>query len=228
LQSLAQGGDVVRTPGSGHRGFTLLEVAVTVAIALIVAGLVVFRFDARPGRVASKGLELLGVVSGARLQALASGNEVSVMVFPQARRIVVYEDDGTDGEDFYDDASAVNFETYDPFVPRTANGSVVHDVVDFGTEVDIGPPTGWAPATMPAPFDGIDIRVDCGFCLGPNRRGAIVFDSLGAVRFQADNGPPLRRPKGASFTLTGDGVTPLRSVVVAAPFGVPRLFEPPP
>jgi hypothetical protein len=201
---------------------------VTVAIALTVAGLVVFAFNARDRRVnvASQGLELLGIVSGARLQALASGNEVSVMLFPDARRIIVYED-ATD--DLYDPAAALHFENYNPLRLPTSAGSTVLDFIDFGTAVDIGPPTGWGVGTtMPAPFDGIDLGTGCGFCLGPNRRGAIVFDSLGGVRFQARNGAPLPLPKGASFTLTPDGTTPVRSVVVAAPTGAARLFEPRP
>jgi prepilin-type N-terminal cleavage/methylation domain-containing protein len=192
-----------------RRGFTLIELMVVVAIVagVAVAGYAAFGRSSPRKKVEGFALELRALLHGARQTALATGPRVVVMVFPDQQsgytgrgRLILYEDGDFD---FFSAAAAVSFDGYDPATTAAGPRSQVLDVVDLPSQVVIGPATGQgAAAVMPAPFDGIPINVDCAFCTGTGRRGAIVFDPLGSVTFQDANGPPLAFPKGASLSVT--------------------------
>jgi hypothetical protein len=67
-----------------HRGFTLIEAAVVMAIIIVLGGMAVSSFSRQRPRanLNSAASELQSTVHGARQQALATGHDVWVMVFP--------------------------------------------------------------------------------------------------------------------------------------------------
>jgi type II secretory pathway pseudopilin PulG len=203
-----------------------------VGILGIVTAIGYFGFGAqRPRQELNRfALELRALLHGARQSALASGRQVVVMVFPDhpndlggTGRIVLYEDGDFD---FFSSAAAVNFEGYDPAAPGPSGPrSQVLDVVDLPSRVVVGPSTGMGPgAVMPAPFGGIAIDVDCAFCTGAGRRGAVVFDPRGAVTFHDRNAAALALPVGASLSLTAPESQETRTIAIAAATGAMRTL----
>jgi len=207
-------------------GFTLVEMMVVIAVVAVVAAMGYALFGRQQPRQQLSGfaLELRGLLHGARQTAFATGHRVVVMVFPDQvqglrgqGRLILYEDGDFD---FFSDAAAINFAGYDPTTSVAGPRSQALDVVDLPGQVVVGPPTGQgATAIMPAPFDGIPINVDCAFCLGADRRGAVVFDPLGSVTFQDRNGPPLALPKGASLSITAPDAGEVRTIAIVAANG---------
>jgi prepilin-type N-terminal cleavage/methylation domain-containing protein len=191
-----------------RRGFTLVELAVVVAIVCVVAALAgasLARLRPR-AHLANTASELQALLRGARQAALASGRDVVVMFFPSAvtpegtGRVIVYED-GT--FDFFSDAPAVNFDDYDPLVLRVGARGDVLSTLDFPASVGVGPANGLgASATLNAPYDGIVVSRDCSFCRPDgDRRGAVRFDGRGRATFHQANGAPAPS-KGASVSVT--------------------------
>lgn len=209
------------------RGFTLIEMMLTVALIGILAALAWSSLSRQRPRHTLSGffVELRALVHSARQNAFATGQRTLVLVFPNQGggggigRIVVYQDGDAS---FFSSDAAVNFEGFAPSSPSAgANGRIV-DVVDFPAHVTVGPPAGHgAGAVMAAPFDGIALDRACGFCAGagPAARGAIAFEPTGAATFYAGNGAPLDLPAGASLSLTADELAEIRTLAVAAPTG---------
>jgi prepilin-type N-terminal cleavage/methylation domain-containing protein len=205
------------------RGFTLVEILVTVLLVAVGAALVIWGFGAQKERekLRSASLELRGALLQARGQALSSGNRVVVMLFPSfvtdsrgaQGRLIIYEDgDAT----FFDGTILPNFETYDPATTAAGPRSQVVDTMDLPFLVSVGPPDGWGAGTMaPAPYSGIALDRACAFCTGPNGRGAIVFDPVGTASFYAGNGPALPLP-GAALSLTARDTAEVKTVLVGA------------
>lgn len=203
------------------RGFTLIEVTVTVALVAIGVALVVWGFGSQKERERLRGasLELRGVLLQARQSALASGNRVVVMAFPSfvtdARgsqgRFIIYEDG--DG-DFFSPTAVVNFDGYDPASTAAGSRSQVIDTMDLPFLVSLGPPDGWGPGqSAPAPYAAIALDKPCAFCTGTGARGAIVFDPVGTVSFYDRNGPALALP-GAALSLTARDTGEVKTVLV--------------
>jgi prepilin-type N-terminal cleavage/methylation domain-containing protein len=180
-------------PTSAH-GFTLIELAIVVAIMAALAAIAwsnIWRLRPR-AQLADASSELVALVHGARQHALATGNDVAVMFFPNYAgpgskgRVVVYEDGDAS---LFSDAAAVNFANYDAAaLPRAGRSTVVADY-DLPSNIEVGPTAGaGASAVLVAPLAGIPINVDCSFCgAGGDRRGAIRFDSRGRAHFYSGN-----------------------------------------
>jgi prepilin-type N-terminal cleavage/methylation domain-containing protein len=208
-------------PNRSPRGFTLIEVMVTVALVAIGAALVVWGFGSQKERERLRGtsLELRGALLQARQSALASGNRVVVMLFPDfvtdsngaQGRLIIYEDgDAT----FFNAAATVNFGGYDPASTAAGPRSQVVDTMDLPFLVSVGPADGWGPGTKaPAPYSAIALDKACAFCTGANSRGAIVFDPVGTVSFYDANGPALALP-GAALSLTARDTSEVKTVLV--------------
>lgn len=204
------------------RGFTLIEIMVTVALVAIGAALAIWGFGSQKEREKLRGasLELRGVLLQARQQALSSGNRVVVMAFPNfvtdrngsQGRFIIYEDGDSD---FFSSSAAVNFGGYDPGTTVAGPRSQVIDTMDLPFLVSLGPPDGWGPGkTAPAPYAAIALDKPCAFCTGAGSRGAIVFDPVGTVSFYDRNdGPALALP-GAALSLTARDTGEVKTVLV--------------
>lgn len=186
------------------RGFTLIEMAVVIAIAGVVAALAVISLErAKPrSRFATTATELHALLRNARLNALQTGNATIVLFFPEyanrqdgVGRVVVLEDAaGT----FFTAGAVPNFSGYDP-ATDTGNDEILA-TLDFprGVVLALGP---GAPASFDPPFERIAVS-ECGFCsTGVEPRGAIRFDARGRATFHSALGGPLDL-WGASLALS--------------------------
>jgi type II secretory pathway pseudopilin PulG len=170
-----------------HRGFTLIEAAVVMAIIIVLGGMAVSSFSRQRPRanLATAAADLQSTVHGARQQALASGHDVWVMVFPQyvngnsTGRVIVYEDGN------FSFVSGGMLAAYNPSVLSHGSQSPAVTTLDLPTGVVFGPATGQgASATLPAPLAGIDVTKACSFCsTSGDGRGAIRFDPKGRASF---------------------------------------------
>jgi prepilin-type N-terminal cleavage/methylation domain-containing protein len=213
------------------RGFTLVELMVVVAIMAVIAALASFQMSRSRPRASLAGatVELRALLHQARQQALVSGSDVAVLVFPGVSgdahslgRVVVYQDGDSS---FFNDASAVRLGAYNPLLLGAGPRGQVIETYDLPRDVTFGPPAGLGiAAALPAPFATIPVGAECTFCLGAGaaRRGALVFDPRGRARFYNKDGPPLV-VDGGSLSLTApslQGATPLvRLVAVTATTG---------
>ncbi len=217
------------------RGFTLVELATVMAIVLTLGVLAwsnMWRLRPR-AQLADASSEVVALVHGARQQALATGHDVVVMVFPTyangagTGRVVVYEDgDRT----LLDPAGNPNFATYDAATLPRGGLSAVVATYDFPARVQVGPAVGaGASATLVAPLAGIPVNVDCSFCkTDGDRRGAIRFDSRGRAFFYSANagvGQPATNVTGGSLSLSAPEVNGQRSLLVTSGTGSVTLHN---
>ncbi len=218
-------------------GFTLVEMAVVVAIAAVIAALAYSSLARmRPrGELASVTAELQAAIHGARLTAMANGKNVVVMFFPQyavrqtVGRVIIYEDGDFS---FFSTVGGVapTFDGYDPAVLAAGPNSRVLDTIDLPRGVVFGPPTGiGAGATLPAPLNLVNVTTFCSFCLaGGDRRGAMVFDTTGRLSYYSANGPPLGTAdlaQGASLSLFSAEVGGTRTLVIGTTTGSVRAVN---
>jgi prepilin-type N-terminal cleavage/methylation domain-containing protein len=219
------------------RGVTLIELVISLAIVALVAGATAVTMTrARPrATLGGTTTELRALLHQARQQALVSGADVAVMIFPGVSaeagslgRVVVYQDALFN---FFNATSAVHFSAYDPIAlggAQDAAGNFKGEVVEsfnLPRGVVFGPATGMGTsATLLAPFDSIPVTSECSFCLGAGtaRRGAVVFDYRGRARFYGADGQSMV-VDGGSISLTVpdlQGTTPLvRLLAVTATTG---------
>ena len=215
-------------PTSPH-GFTLVELVVAIAITVTLSALAwsnLWRLRPR-AQLADASSELVALVHGARQHALATGNDVAVMIFPSFHssgstgRVIVYEDGNAD---FFSDLGAVNFAGYDPAALNHGSRSQIVADYDLPRNVVIGPAAGaGTSAALVAPLAAIPIDVDCSFCKADgDRRGAIRFDSRGRAFFYSANagaGQPATDVVGGSLSLSAPEVGGQRSLIVTSGTG---------
>ncbi len=211
------------------RGFTVVELVVTLAIALVLGALAwsnLWRLRPR-AQLADASSEVAALLHGARQQALASGHDVVVMLFPLyangsgTGRIIVYEDGDFS---FLSGTGNPNFGGYDPAQQRTGPSGSIASTYDLPSSVLIGPSDGaGASSSLPAPLSSIPINLDCSFCqTSGDRRGAIRFDPRGRAFFYsavAGNGQPAVGIQGGSFSLTSPDTNGQRTVIVTSGTG---------
>jgi prepilin-type N-terminal cleavage/methylation domain-containing protein len=220
-----------------HRGFTLLELMVTIAIIGIILALGVSTLSrGRPrATLATTATELHSILHGARMSAVASSHPVGVLFFPATSgrsgslgRIIVYEDGNFD---FFTTTATVNFFGYGPTSNVAGSQSQILTTYDLPAGVVIGPAAGLgASATLPAPLDGVDVTKDCAFCdaaTASARRGAIRFDSRGRATFYNATGQNTASgfSSGGAFALTSSDVGGLKVFAVVASTGAVRLVN---
>jgi prepilin-type N-terminal cleavage/methylation domain-containing protein len=209
-----------------HRGFTLIEAAVVMAIIVVLGGMAVSSFARQRPRanLNAAASELQSTVHGARQQALATGHDVWVMVFPQfvngnsTGRVIVYED-----SNFNFIAGGI-LAAYVPSVLSHGGLSPEVTTLDLPTGVVFGPVTGQgSAATLPAPLAGVDVTKACSFCSTTgDGRGAIRFDPKGRASFytgtvaQTVNG-------GASMSLNAPEIGKTWTLAITSAAGAVRL-----
>lgn len=219
---------VTRQPS---RGFTLIEMMVTVAIIGVVVALAYSNLGRLRTRatLATTSTELHSILHGARMSAVASSRDVGVLFFPSTSgqagsmgRIIVYEDGNFD----FFAAGTVKFSDYVPTSNLAGSLSQILTTYDLPAGVVIGPVTGMgSSAVLPAPLDGVDVRKDCSFCdTATVRRGAIRFDSRGKATFY-DAAGIKTVTGGAAFSLTSTEVGGLKVFAVVASTGAVRLVN---
>jgi prepilin-type N-terminal cleavage/methylation domain-containing protein len=211
------------------RGFTLIELAITIAIVGIVAALAFSNFWKQKPRatLATTTAELQSLLHGARQTALATSHDVVVMLFPDydagggaVGRVILYED-----ADFtFFTGGAVNFAGYNPAVPASGARSQVLDTYDLPFSVTVGPATGMgASALLPAPYAGVPVNVACSFCAtSGDHRGAVRFDSRGRATFYQAGA--LLDATGASLTLQAASLLGQRTLIITSGTGSVRAL----
>ncbi len=221
-------------PGRRRAGFTLIEMMVTVAIMGIIVALATVSLQrARPrANLAGAAVDLQALLHGARQQALASGQNVAVMVFPGyspggdvVGRIVVYQDgDGT----LFDATSADSIDGYDPAVLKCGPNSEIVSTLDLPPAVRIGPAVGMgATAKLVAPWTSVPVNLDCTFCdgAGAARRGAVVFDPRGRASFYSKAGVALAVDGGSVSLQVPSLGAEVRTLAVGASTGAVTSFD---
>lgn len=226
------------------RGFTLAEMAVAVAVVGIVLATAFAAIHSQQERSKVTGtiLDLHALMHAARQEALASGDQVVVMFFPDYRtpaggtgRVIVYRDgNGT----FFRSGAPVNLDDYDPTTTDADTRSEVVTTLDLERGYLFGPPTGQGSGRrLPAPFDNLPVDSDCTFCGGGagSRRGAVAFDYTGRATFYSATGAPLGVTTGGSVTIAaedavkqvyrGETQPEIRSLAVVAASGALRFIN---
>lgn len=225
VQASPFGGGLVPTRDDRPHGFTLLELAVTIAIVVILAALAAIgmqRFKPR-ANLSSTASQLTALLNAARQNALATGRNTVVMVFPQFQnpsggtgRVMLYEDSTFD---FFSTTAAVNFSAFNPADPSaTAARGEILETLDFPLGVTLGF-GGLAAPTLAAPYNLVTAAT-CSFCApAGDGRGAVVFDSRGRARFYPASGAPLP-VAGGTLALQGPaGLDGYRMAIVTSTTG---------
>jgi prepilin-type N-terminal cleavage/methylation domain-containing protein len=208
------------------RGFTTIELMVTVAIIaaiLALAAINLNRVKPRSTFIATAD-EVQALVHAARLQAMATGHNVVVMLFPayspgagRTGRFIVIEDQAAS---FFTAGATPNFGDYVPSVAAFgAPTSQQPTVFDLPAGVVIGPATGRPTGALPAPLATVAVNKACSFCGTTSARGAINFDDRGHATFFSGNGAELTVGSGASFTLSASELSSTRTLVVTSGTG---------
>jgi prepilin-type N-terminal cleavage/methylation domain-containing protein len=203
-----------------QRGFTLLEIAIALAIVTILAALSFAALGAMKKRASYTNVTTEAAMAVRRMRAEALGRGVST----------VFVVDTMGGRWWGLEAPAAGFtladlDAFDPDAPGEviASGTLPEDV-KFG-------PTAHLPA-LPAPFAGVPMTSSqaptftfCSFCrdTGSNKGfGGVVFSSNGTASFL---GAP--NAVGHQFSLRGtqDALTRTFTVAIIGRSGVVEVFE---
>jgi prepilin-type N-terminal cleavage/methylation domain-containing protein len=221
----------MKHPG-GH-GFTLTEMAVTMAIVVVLAMLgysSLVRLRPR-AKVADVTADLTGLIHNARQNALATGHYTIVMFFPQQAnsvrgvgRVVAYEDTGYL---FFSTAGPAhpNFNAWDASSTAGVAAENLLGSIELPTGVTFG--LGGVPApTLAAPYSGATAS-KCNFCSSSgDERGAIVFDSRGRARFySAADSPPLSLLSGTVAVSGSPDVAGYSMLLISPTTGAVRPYR---
>ena len=219
---------------SEARGFTLIELAVTVGVALTVAALAWSSYSRTKPRAAlhSVATELHALLHSARQAALASGRDVDVLLYPALDhgsgigRVVMYADNAGGFLTCSAPAGLPDLTTFTPAKPATQSPNEILDSMELPRAVQI---TKLAhPVALPFPYDLVEPPGDdgCPFCgtIGGIRGGAIRFDSRGRASFYGACSTPGPFPNGVTLSVTAADAQGSRAVVVMAN-GTVRTFS---
>jgi prepilin-type N-terminal cleavage/methylation domain-containing protein len=219
----------VCVPQTQRRGFTVVELAVVVAIIAVVAALVatsVARLRPR-ANLASAAAEVQALVHGARMSAVSSGRDVAVLLYPDqagpsgSRGLFIVYEDGN--YDFFSAAATVNYAGYVAASNLAGSQSQILATYYLPAEVTFAD-AAFASTALPAPLDRVVVNA-CGFCsTGAARAGAIRFDARGRATFHDPSGVRTVSDGGA-FTLVSSVAGESKVIAVTASTGTVRLVN---
>jgi prepilin-type N-terminal cleavage/methylation domain-containing protein len=215
----------------GTRGFTIIEVAVVLAIVAILVALgYPLASRARPrAELAGLGTEIHALMHRARQEALARGKDVAVIFYPtaatrfgQGRILAIADEPGG----FMAGAAPAGNIDYCTATP-SLNGERLGGI-DLPAGVTLSVPA--RAQAFPFPYNLVPAPVGgCSFCSGTvpgggGPRGAVRFDSRGRAAFYADCGIPSELPNGGSVAITNNDLGGSR-VLAVLPSGGIRTFS---
>jgi prepilin-type N-terminal cleavage/methylation domain-containing protein len=185
--------------GGPPRGFTSIELAVSLAIVLIIGAIAYTSLSRVRPRASLTGTaaEVAGLLYNARQNALATGRHTVVVFLPQQPnsdggigRVMAYEDASYRFFSATPSPGAASFSTFDGSKAGYVESMNLIGDVDLPRGVTFGLGGATAP-TLPAPYDSVAVSA-CNFCsTSGDGRGAIVFDSRGSARFFSAVGTPV-------------------------------------
>lgn len=224
------------------RGFTLIELAVVVAIAAVIAalGITAMRGARIRAQLGTNALEVQTTLQTARQKALATGRDVVVIFYPrqvtwgggQGRVFTLLDGDGG----FADGTGATNlcnFRSDRPGPGPVGTKNEILGEIDLPRGISIGPPI--AATGVLFPFTTVpSAATGCSFCDAGLNSGAVRFDSRGQATFYRTCGNPLPNPPNSggsvalnSVAFVGDVIREIRgsSVIMVLPNGLVRSFH---
>lgn len=225
-------GPVIVSPKSA-RGVTLIEIAVALAILGIVTALSVAALGGMRPRmdVSSMSTQFAAAVGEAQARALRNQRDVWLMVYVEGAEAPALNG----GYVIYESRSGTfDFPSYS--VAGGAEPQVAGDVVALQTwfrpeitsgRVSFAAPTEAFPLVVP--FGGLQAEEDCNFCtdVDDGRRGAIVFEPNGDVRFVRGDGTPDTDLGVAIVTLLSDLDSDFaRAAIAVNVTGLTRVTKP--
>lgn len=200
-----------RRPGGSPAGFTLLEIAVILAIIGVLATLAVAGLEAMKTRAAftSNAGELITGLRKTQAAAAGSGDYTAFVVDTSSK-----EWWGVEAERDFDLSS------FDP------DGGAPKVLVKGKLDPNVSFADGGFGAALPAPFASVDTSSPCSFCDTGAHHGFVLFEPGGKARFS--NVPDAGMYDVAQqLTLRGqiDQTTRTISVAVVGETGLIETFE---
>lgn len=199
------------SPGGSPAGFTLLEIAVILAIIGILASLAVAGLESMKTRAAftSNAGEIITGLRKTQAAAAGSGNYTAFVV-------------DTSSKEWWGVEAASDFDlsTFNP------DGGAPKVLVKGRLDPNVNFADGGYGAALPAPFASVDTSNPCSFCDTGAHHGFVLFEPGGKARFS--NVPDAGVDDVAQqFTIRGqiDQTTRTVSVAVVGETGLIETFE---
>jgi Tfp pilus assembly protein PilE len=210
-----------------ERGATIIELIITITVMAILTTVAYTSLArARPrANLMGSATELEAVLRNARQNALSTGRDTVVMVFPKNKN----QQGGTGSVISWEDTSHTffgatppNFASFDPATPAAADSLLGKLDLPLGITFGFG---GVAAPTLDAPYSGIATSA-CSFCAtGGDGRGAVVFDARGRARFYSAPGAELTVFGGTVALQGSPTVEGYRLLVISKPGGSVRVLD---
>lgn len=217
----------MRTQNTARRGFTLIELALIVAVMAVIAALAIGTMNRTTPRTRLSGamMELVARIEAAKHTAVVTSRDVHLVMIQgtDPAQCTEHAEDARCTRLFLIEDRPPRFDlaTFDPANPTAQGDVVVGGVTAFGRQVRFGRPADYVNPTYVAPFRAIpalsggtsEMQRGCPTCLNATR-GMLTFTGDGRLRL------PDRTLAGTTLLLTIGSAAETRGLVVTAPTGV--------